>query len=1043
MNGSPSNTLVGGTAWYGNQPTPPPAAPANFGSGMATQAGVYDPSNNALYFSGLRGEAVGVLNASTLAPITLIPVADGPVAMALDEPAQRLFVADYWNDSVTVINCSDERVLATVELGSNPEFVALGPHDQNAYVPNGNGVSVINATTFRLGTPIRGPSNDGLYSGGAYDPQDGLLYVTNTSDGIAPINVSTDTWAGGNISISSDGQFGSLWFDPISTALYLSDNLSNDVWIVNVSGAVPNVTSDPVGASPMGLGWDPMTQTVFVPHMFGPNVTLLNASTGSVTGSVQSGAAPLSLGTSVAVYDPAVDRMALFSDVSNLLALIDPTNLTVSSVIDLNPQFSRSAAVPGTPWVVLADPGGSSLYLYNATDQQYLPQRVPVGPNVQDLLFDPTSRAVFAARPPVFSAIAQVGNISGTFIGNWTPTGPPTIVGPGPDALALGPNGTVVVTNCESGTVEALSALGAALPNASVVLGGCPDDVAVDPATGLAYVTDAATNSVSVLNLTTYRTEGAPWPLGNSPSAIAFDPTTEDLYIGYSDSGNLTVLGRTGALLASLPSAPGNTTRSLACDPVTGLVYAADASGVRVVYNITEIADVVIQGSLGDDANGYGVAPGTSGATVYVTSGLPGIDWLSSAPEVAPLQVSPSTVLAGRTIDLSTSPLGADLSLHYAYSGLPPGCGTVDLPSFQCRPATDGTYSLVVNATDAFGNWVRSSTTLTVASANLSGVSLTVSSPVVDVDQVVTLSSQVHGEGPSEQFAYAGLPSGCSVPNASVVHCRPTVAGAFLVSVSVNDSWGQQANASAVLEVFAPPQIVGFSALPATVRVGSTVDFVLEVTGGAPGAPLVSGTGLPPGCGEPSGELWTCIPDQVGTYNVTATVADSTGASISARATVTVEPAVATPPPPSILTAFAAPAEVALGQSVTLAVVVQGGATPLAYVFTGLPPGCRSSNFSVLTCTPSASGSYDVNVTVTDELGRSQSSTIALGVEPAVAPSPPGSTPPAALPLSLLELLAVSLAAGAAAGAGAAVLALRARRDREPGAAGPDHPPPS
>jgi hypothetical protein len=122
---------------------------------------------------------------------------------------------------------------------------------------------------------------------------------------------------------------------------------------------------------------------------------------------------------------------------------------------------------------------------------------------------------------------------------------------------------------------------------------------------------------------------------------------------------------------------------------------------------------------------------------------------------------------------------------------------------------------------------------------------------------------------------------------------------------------------------------------------------------------------------------------------------------------------------------------------------VQGGATPLAYVFTGLPPGCRSSNFSVLTCTPSASGSYDVNVTVTDELGRSQSSTIALGVEPAVAPSPPGSTPPAALPLSLLELLAVSLAAGAAAGAGAAVLALRARRDRETGAAGPGHPPPS
>ncbi|MCI4333144.1 MAG: hypothetical protein L3K01_05405 [Thermoplasmata archaeon] len=60
---------MGGIAWYGNRPTLPFAGPPFFGDFAAIQSAVYDPANQALYFSGLRVTDVGVLNATSLAPI--------------------------------------------------------------------------------------------------------------------------------------------------------------------------------------------------------------------------------------------------------------------------------------------------------------------------------------------------------------------------------------------------------------------------------------------------------------------------------------------------------------------------------------------------------------------------------------------------------------------------------------------------------------------------------------------------------------------------------------------------------------------------------------------------------------------------------------------------------------------------------------------------------------------------------------------------------------------------------------------------------------
>ncbi|MCI4325048.1 MAG: hypothetical protein L3K00_04085 [Thermoplasmata archaeon] len=1005
--GNASNTLVGGIAWYGNRPTLPFASPPIFAPFASIQAAVYDAANQAIYFSGLRTDEVGVLNATTLAPIATIS-GSGGVAMALDAPAQRLFVAGYWNDTLAVINCSDNRLMATLALPSNPEFVALGPHDRTAYVPNGDGVSIVNTSTLQLDSTLQG-SGFGLLTGAAYDPQDGLLFVSNTSDGVAPINVTTDTWAGGNTTVVSQGQFGSLWFDPLSGSLYLSDNFSSTVWIVNVS-AGGNITSLPLAANGVaGLGWDPQTRTVFLPQMFGTTVLLLNASTGAE----DARSVPVGVGSSVAVFDPALRQMAVFNVVSSNVTLIDPSNLTVTATVDLSPQFGDGVAVPGSSWLVLADRNGNALYAYNRSDGQFLPATLPVGDNPRNLVYDPASNEVF-------SASASDGTVSGTYVGNWTPGGPPTPVGADPDGLALGPNGTLLAVSCLSGTLEGLSRNGAPLPNASIDLGGCPVAVSVDLATATAYVANAADDSVSVVNLSTYRTVGTPWALAGPPSALLFDPSTGDLFVGYSGRGSLTILSPTGMDTATIHMSLYDSTRSVSYDPLTGLVYVTNDSGIAVLQNTTEVAGVPVRGSLAENASGYRVIPGPSGSPAYLTSGLAGIEFLSNAPEIAPLQAEPSTTLAGRTVLVTTVPLGPETALRYTYSGLPPGCRSADLPALSCRPLANGMFSISVNASDGGGNWVRSSTQLTVIAANLSGVAIAVSAPVVDVGQTVTLASTVKGVGPNESFEYAGLPSGCGTANVSSLVCRPTAPGTSLITVSVSDAFGQQANGSTVLEVFPPPRIQGFGAFPPTTSVGGTVEFLLAVSGGAPGTPLLSVIGLPAGCAPPSAELWSCEPDVAGTFRVSATVEDSTGANATAGTTLTVGPSAAAPLPPTILNAFAAPDDIPVGGTVTIAVVAEGGATPLHYSYSGLPPGCASTNSSVLSCQPAANGTFAVNATVSDSLGRSASALVSVVVRPPVATPPPGGT--VSPPVAFIELGVVATAAGGLAGATAAAI---------------------
>ncbi|HZY71176.1 MAG TPA: hypothetical protein VFF67_09410 [Thermoplasmata archaeon] len=85
-------------------------------------------------------------------------------------------------------------------------------------------------------------------------------------------------------------------------------------------------------------------------------------------------------------------------------------------------------------------------------------------------------------------------------------------------------------------------------------------------------------------------------------------------------------------------------------------------------------------------------------------------------------------------------------------------------------------------------------------------------------------------------------------------------------------------------------------------------------------------------------------------------------------------------PIPRIQSIALEPSVLVFGGSTTLAVAAFGGASPLTYVYSGLPPGCASAAVPRLDCLPTLEGEYSINVSVIDLLGHTVSASVNLAV---------------------------------------------------------------
>lgn len=172
-----------------------------------------------------------------------------------------------------------------------------------------------------------------------------------------------------------------------------------------------------------------------------------------------------------------------------------------------------------------------------------------------------------------------------------------------------------------------------------------------------------------------------------------------------------------------------------------------------------------------------------------------------------------------------------------------------------------------------------------VASAAISVPTPTSNLSSIDLGMMLNLSVDVTmivgGSNNSTNWHYTwlGLPAGCTSSDVANYTCTPTHVGSSNVSVRVHDaSTGDNGTSPALqVNVSAALVIASFTAEPAQVGVGGTIQFRVNATGGTP--PLIYNyQGLPSGCSS-NVSSFSCVATSAHAYNATVFVTDGAGAA--------------------------------------------------------------------------------------------------------------------------------------------------------------------
>jgi hypothetical protein len=298
----------------------------------------------------------------------------------------------------------------------------------------------------------------------------------------------------------------------------------------------------------------------------------------------------------------------------------------------------------------------------------------------------------------------------------------------------------------------------------------------------------------------------------------------------------------------------------------------------------------------------------------------------------------------------SSSPLPTGLNLNAA-TGEITGTPTVTFNGNITFTITDST---------------NASTSKTLALVIAAPVSITAPASLapwtINRNYPATQMTAANGETPYAWSA-TGLPAGMNINGAGngVISGTPTVSGTFTVTVTVTDALGGT-NAKVFTLVINQPPTVSTGSIPngeQNVSYSATVAATL----GTPGYTWTA-SGLPNGVtinaltGVISG-----TPTQAGPFTITVTATDTAGAVASATYNITVALPISITGPGSLPSGTVN--VVYPGATIT----DSGGATPLTWSATGLPPGLTIDSTGTIGGTPTAAGSYTPTVKVTDAFG--------------------------------------------------------------------------
>jgi hypothetical protein len=310
------------------------------------------------------------------------------------------------------------------------------------------------------------------------------------------------------------------------------------------------------------------------------------------------------------------------------------------------------------------------------------------------------------------------------------------------------------------------------------------------------------------------------------------------------------------------------------------------------------------------------------------------------------------------------------------------GTATASGTAIHYTPAAgySGTDSFTYTATNAAGTSSPATVTVTVTAPTLALSPTAGALPAGTVDtaysQTVTASN---GTAPYSYAVTSGtLPSGLTLSGAGELSGTPDTDGAYSFDVTATDTYGATGTASYSLAIGVQAPIT--NAVTLTVAANAPAQAVtLDITGGAATSVAVA-TAASHGTATASGTAihYTPAAGYSGTDSFTYTATNAAGTSSPATVTVTVTaPTLALSPAAGALPAGT------VGEAYSQTFTTTNGTAPYSYAVTSgvLPAGLVLDGATgTIDGTPTAAGSFDFTVTVTDTYGATGTASYSLAM---------------------------------------------------------------
>ena len=296
--------------------------------------------------SGNRSDEGIIANVSSSPPLILsesgIDVNTFPVGIAVNPDTNKLYVANQYSNTVSVIDTETDKVQATINVGSFPYDIDINPLNNRVYVTN-RGSDTVSVIDGSIDTKLRDIFVGKSPVGVGVDPTDELIYVTNFADNTVSVIDSISNEIIKTISVGNRPY--DIAVNPLSNKVYVTNVKSNTVSVID--GSTRNTTAEiPVGKEPAGLAVDITkgNNRLYVTNLASDSVSIIDTITNNVIDNIASGGdSPVGI-----AINPITSKLYVSNIASNTVSVIDTKAINIDDINNENKTKTDTTLLPTT-----------------------------------------------------------------------------------------------------------------------------------------------------------------------------------------------------------------------------------------------------------------------------------------------------------------------------------------------------------------------------------------------------------------------------------------------------------------------------------------------------------------------------------------------------------------------------------------------------------------------------------------------------------------------------------------------------------------------